>query len=192
MTRRLRPPVIKAAPAEPSDYQTWVLTEATTGRGTILTAYAQVDSLFTDLMMRSQALPGYERVFSGLPYTSSEKVRVLTKVLAVEGEFSRYRGALSPLIGGLSEFEKLRHFMAHGLLIIRTHKADWHELIYRMWVKSKGQPPMEEILFTNIESLSQDASDLQKYAQAVVSTIGPIYLELDLEARFSKLGVAQR
>ncbi len=151
-------------------------------RGAIISSYAQVEFLLTDLNMRCRLRPAYAEIASGFPYKLESKIARAKKLVAAPGPLSAYAHDVLALVDRISAYETYRHFIAHGQMVVSTRETAPAPIIFRMYQPGKKNTPEEygEIQ-TDADQLANLELEIAKYAHQMVALVARIYQELSLE-----------
>jgi hypothetical protein len=174
-------PILRSTPERPTDFQLEVITNASLLRGAIITSYAQVEMLLADIVMRCRQRDEYVDVYDKFPYRLEDRIKAVRRIVGHPGPLNAYRAEVEALVDGLHHFEEIRHFMAHGLLVVTTTPNKQHTLTYRMY-RPVGQGEAEAgLMQTTLEELDEAARAIGSYAHSFVALFGRMYLEQGLE-----------
>lgn len=132
-------------------------------RGAVITAYSMVEFLLADLYFRARCLEEYAHLPNKLPYKLETKIKKLKAVANLPGPISEFRQELHVAADGILQFEKIRHFMAHGLMV-----SENNQIIFRGYVEINGQPALE-ILRGDIQLLEQHLQTIETYSMKFVT-----------------------
>jgi hypothetical protein len=121
----------------------------------------------------------YESLVQKFPYKLEDRLRAAQKLIAAPGPLAVYREEMEMIIDRILEFEELRHFMAHKLIIVA---GDRHRLEYRMYRPRQGNHLELRFKKTNIDQLSRDAEKIASYSQSMMMLFRKMYLEQDIES----------
>jgi hypothetical protein len=165
---------------EPSNLQKSLVTEAAFLRGQIIGSYAQVEFLLADLAVRCSVRPEYHEHLRKFPYKLESRLKAVRQLAELPGPIHFYRDELVPLIDQILKYEELRHFMAHGLLVIKTQGPN-HLLQFRLYdTKDKGQLALG-IIETTCEQLLGSGTEVAEFASSIAQLFKRIYLEQKLQ-----------
>jgi hypothetical protein len=163
-----------------NDTQKTIIASAATLRGAIITSYAQVENLLADIVLRSRLLPEYNALPKGLPYKLSTRIARVRQLVGMPGPLTKYKDEFTMIADELKRFEEIRHFMAHGLLIVRHRDDGTASLIYRMFRESKASGVEEGVLETNLDQLQGSAIKIGLYTARAVTLFRDVYRAHDL------------
>jgi hypothetical protein len=119
-------------------------------RGNIITSYAHIEFLLADICLKAWQLPEYAHFAGAFPYKTDSRIKAARALFEGEGPLKQYREGIQPALDELLDFEELRHFVAHGLLIVNA------TLEYRLYRTTKQG--------TAIAFMETSASDLDGVA----------------------------
>jgi hypothetical protein len=148
-------------------------------RGAIISSYAEVEFLLTDLNMRCRAVPAYAAIAAGLPYKLESKIVRVRELVAEPGPLTAYADELLELVDRISAYETRRHFIAHGQMRVSTRETMPAPIVFQMYQPGKKNAPEEygEIL-TDLDQLANLAREIAEYARQMVALFPRIYKEL--------------
>jgi hypothetical protein len=163
-----------------SENKVEIIKQAAFLRGAIITSFAQVEFLLADLAVKCQRFPEYESMLAKFPYKLEDRMKAIQRLLEVPGPLAAYRKEAEPLIAKIIDYEELRHFLAHGLLMMKTFEGG-HILEYRMY-RPAGKEKLEiGFLGTDTHQLENNSIEIAAYTQSVVVLFRKIYLEQKIE-----------
>lgn len=152
-------------------------------RGAIISSYAEVEFLLTDLNMRCRRLSAYAGIATDFPYTLESKIARAKELVAAPGPLSEYADDLLALVDRISAYETYRHFMAHGLMVVNTRDTATAAITFRMYRKAKKTPEEFGEIQTDLDQLTNLAREIGEYAHQIVTLVARIVQELSLEPR---------
>jgi hypothetical protein len=118
-----------------------------------------------------------------LPYTLKSRIARVGQLVGMPGPLAKYKADFERISAELQQFEELRHFMAHGLLTVRTGDDGNHQLIYRMYRETKGHAIEEGRLETNLDQLQSAAEQIGRYSIRAVTLFRDVYSAHNLVPR---------
>lgn len=140
-------------------------------RGRIVTSYSQVEFLLADIAVKLELK---------FPYQISARLKAAKRIAEREG-YESYKHELSEVCEGLSEFDDIRKFMAHGWANLEVNRQGNHRFELRMYERT-GEGQFELIsATTSRERLLEAANDINAYTAKVINLFQRIYLEKGLE-----------
>jgi hypothetical protein len=140
-------------------------------RGAIISSYAQVEFLLTELNMRCRQLPEYAEIAAARAKELAEG----------PGPVSAYANDLLPLVARLSDYEDFRHFIAHGLMVVSTRKTATAPIIFRMYRKAPKTPEEYGAIESDADQLRKVSHEISEYARQIATLVARIVQELSLE-----------
>jgi hypothetical protein len=155
----------------PTEFQKALVEEATYLRGKILTGYAQVEFLLADLSVRLDLK---------FPYRVKDRIKAAKRLHERPG-FEKYQDGLAKVCDDLLKYEELRHFMAHGFLMLHTDKLDNHQFEIRLYQREDKDNFVLATAQTTLPQLKAGADDISEYVTRAVEVFKRIYLEQKLE-----------
>src|ERR1700693_775996 len=87
-------------------------------RGTIISSYAHIEFLLADLSLNAWKMPEYAHLAGPFPYKVDSRIKAVGKLFEADGPLKWYRAGVQPALDELLKLEELRHFVAHGLMIV--------------------------------------------------------------------------
>lgn len=166
---------------EPRDAQKNIIQTAAFLRGTIITSFAQVEFILADLAVKCERFPEYKALLRKFPYKLEERIKAVKNLLSAPGPLVKYRNEVEPLVQKILDYEELRHFLAHGLLIVKT-AGDEHVLQYRMYRPGKNGLEIG-FIETDTNQLERNAVEIALYSQSVLVLFRKMYLEQGIGTR---------
>jgi hypothetical protein len=126
-------------------------------------------------------LPEYAEIAAGFPYKLESKVARVRELVGAPGPLVAYTDDLLTLVDRLSAYEELRHFMAHGLMVVGVRETAPAPIIFRMYRKAAKSPEEYGLIQTNADQLTEAAHEVGEYARQMATLIARIFQELSLE-----------
>jgi hypothetical protein len=149
-------------------------------RGNIITSYAHIEFLLADICLKAWQLGEYAHLAGAFPYKTDSRIKAVRALFEGEGPLKPHREGIQPALDKLLSFEELRHFVAHGLLIVTPMPPSDAMLQYRLYRTTK--------LGTAIAFMETSASDLDDVALEIgtllnkmLTTFRRIYFDLGFE-----------
>lgn len=148
-------------------------------RGTIITNYAHIEFLLADICVKAWQKPKYQHLSTSFPYKTETRIKAVRELFDAEGPLKKHRSGVDPALDELLTFEELRHFIAHGLMIVTPYPDD-PKLEFRLYqTKRQGYAiSFKEMTASELADVSNRIAELQ--TQLLVS-FRAIYSELKLE-----------
>jgi hypothetical protein len=158
---------------EPSDLQKALMDEALYLRGRIVAAYAQVEFLLADLVVKLDLR---------FPYLIDKRIKAVKQIAERPG-YSDYKQQLDDVCEELSRYDDLRHFMVHGFMRMDMDKHGNHRFeLLRYDREGVGKFTLLSGA-TDIERLRQAVADMDEYVSHVIRLFERIYREKKLEPK---------
>ena len=153
-------------------------------RGAIIASFSEVEFLVTDLIARCLLHPQYRDLVMGkVPYPLDKRLRLVRHLFVAPGMLHKSSLQALPLLERLSEFEDLRHMMAHGLLTVR--EEDMSIRFIRYDHEKNNVLYMKRMIFT-LDSFSERHRDIGRYSLAVAELFHEIFQTMP-PAQFGEL-----
>jgi hypothetical protein len=138
-----------------------------------------------------RAFPQYKSALAKFPYRVEDRIKAVQRLIAGPGPLAGYRDELDPLVDKLLQYERIRHFLAHGWLNVYP-SATPPILKYRMYqLRSKANLELH-LMECQIDDLSSAARDITEYAQSMVSLFRRIYIEQNIDRDSEKDDIGPR
>jgi hypothetical protein len=158
---------------EATDDQKALVDEALYLRGRIIAAYAQVEFLLADLVVKLELR---------FPYLVEARIKAVKKIAEKAG-YEIYKDDLNRVCEELLVYDELRHFMTHGFMRMDLDRTGNHQFEFLRYVREgEGQFTMMSAK-TNIERLRQAVADIGKYVSDAIRLFEKIYREQKLEPK---------
>jgi hypothetical protein len=149
-------------------------------RGNIITSYAHIEFLLADICLKAWQLGEYAHLGGAIPYKIESRIKAVRALLEVDGPLKAYREGIQPALDTLLDFEKRRHFIAHGLMTVTPMPPSDALLEYRLYRTTKQGT---EIAFfeTSVTDLEDVALKIGTLQHEMLLTFVRIYSDLGLE-----------
>ncbi len=144
-------------------------------RGKVIGAYAQIEFMLADLCSQFWERPAYRHLKDQFPFRTAARVEAVTKLFNENGPLAKYWNGLAPLHAQLTSFEKNRHLLAHGHLML-TNSNNIPSVHFRLYVSSKDGVELHTENWT-LEHMESVASDIAAYSRRFGRLLGRIYAE---------------
>jgi hypothetical protein len=112
-------------------------------RGWIANAYAQIEFLLGDLLLRCREFPEYAAETASFTHSAPKRVRQVRKMLEKEGRLTSFAAELTSIIDRFEERHETRNLLAHGFceyLVTPTGDAALHVSSSDCISTSDGKP----------------------------------------------------
>jgi hypothetical protein len=157
---------------EPTELQKTLIEEGIYLRGKVIAAYAQVEFMLADISVKLDLR---------FPYLIKERIKAVRHIAEREG-YEVYKAELDRVCDELLRYDDLRHFMAHGFMMLMTDPAGNHRFDFRRYQR-EGDGKFSLVIGTGpIEQLRQAVSDITLYVSHAMTLFERIYIEQKLEA----------
>ncbi|WP_155253283.1 hypothetical protein [Bradyrhizobium japonicum] len=159
-----------------TDEQKALVDECIYLRGRIMTSYSQVEFILADISVILDLK---------FPYLIDKRIKA-AKEIANRPGYEKYRDELYAACDGLSEFDEIRLFMAHGWVSAEMDKAGNAKIEFLRYQRTgEGQFGLMRG-GTDPARLRQAADDITNYCERVLALFRRIYEEKDLENEHTK------
>lgn len=102
-------------------------------RGWILSSYAQIEYLFSDLVNRACAIKEYVQLGDALPFPIDKRLKRSRRILETEGPFSPYAKQLLEILDEFEDRGEMRNILAHGFMTVLHDPNDQVQYEFRKW-----------------------------------------------------------
>jgi hypothetical protein len=163
-----------------SDSTKAIVNHAVYLRGNIITSYAHIEFLLADICVKAWQLEQYKHLAGKFPYSVDSRIKAVRILFDSNGPLNPYREGVQPALAKLLDFEKRRHFIAHGLLIVTPVPSNDAMLQYRLYRTTKQGT---EIAFfeTSASDLDEVALEIGNLQTQMLISFRRIYSELGFE-----------
>jgi len=157
-----------------------VVNHAVYVRGTIISSYAHIEFLLADLCLKAWKMPEYAHLAGAFPYKIESRLKAVGKLLEADGPLKSYRPGIEPALDELLKLEDLRHFVAHGLMIITPTPPKGATVEYRLYRTTKDGV---EIAFHEVPAseLEDVGTKISGSLNQMLVTFNRMYSDLGLE-----------
>jgi hypothetical protein len=154
-----------------TDEQKALVDECNYLRGRIVTSYSQVEFILADISVILDLK---------FPYLISKRIKAAKEIAETPG-YEAYREELHTVCDGLSEFDEIRVFMAHGWVSAELGKNGTNIIEFLRYERTgEGQFNLMRG-GTNVERLRQAAEDITEYTERTLRLFRKIHAEKGLE-----------
>ena len=124
-------------------------------RGWIVNAFAQVEYLLADTVVRCAALAEYSQVDTSLPYRLDKRVARFAALLPVEGPLAEQRGEFKQVVTDFQAAEERRQFLVHGFASFHfTPKGDM-AMRFDRFMPTRDEPSRRRSMWFRPDTLSR-------------------------------------
>jgi hypothetical protein len=106
-----------------SEFNRKLIDEACSLRGQIIASYSAVEFWLADLSVRLNL---------NFPYRIKDRIKAVKEIAERQG-YEAYRDDLHRVCDELLRYDDLRHFMAHGLMMLLTDNKEYYEFELRRY-----------------------------------------------------------
>jgi len=140
-------------------------------RGRIITSYSQVEFILADISVILDLK---------FPYIISKRIKA-AKAIADRPGYEAYRDELHSVCDGLSEFDEIRVFMAHGWVSAELGKNGTNIIEFLRYERTGAGQFQLMRGGTDVARLRQEAEDITQYTERTLALFRKIYAEKGLE-----------
>jgi hypothetical protein len=156
-----------------------IVAEAYMIRGMIVGTYAHIEFLLADVCMKAWPLPEYAHLRAPLPYKLETRIKAAEALFSSPGRLNAYYSDVGNLFSRLLKYEELRHFMAHGLLIVDPNPSP-PAIQFQLWRATKSGAEIGTIN-TDVDQMRETANELALYSNTLIRIFHRVYIEQELE-----------
>jgi hypothetical protein len=150
-------------------------------RGSIITSYAHIEFLLADICVKAWRRSEYASLATAFPYKTDTRIKAVRKLFDVDGPLKTYSSGIQPVLDELLNFEELRHFVAHGLLIVTPMRGPGGaKLEYRLYRTTKDGAKID-FLERSASELTDTSIRISELLHDMLTTFRQIYFDLQLE-----------
>lgn len=139
-------------------------------RGKIITGYAQVEFFLADLSVKLNLK---------FPYLIKDRIKAV-KAIAERPDYADFKDELNEVCDRLIEFDDLRHFMAHGMVMVTTDLKGNHLIEMRRYQREDGSFKRYDLM-TELPFLRESGNQIAAYASRAVRLFQRMYVGNELE-----------
>ena len=153
-------------------------------RGAVIQAWAHVEFMATDLVMRAKRLPEYAAADLAFKYRFEGRIAELKRLLTHPGPLDSHKAAILEHLDGMDRFETHRHFMAHGLMTVRTpgdDDEDESQINLRLYNRVKGGRLEMGHMPTDLQQMQNLAMDIGEASNKIVGPLARAVVDLGLD-----------
>jgi hypothetical protein len=156
---------------EPPQHAKDFVRHATWLRGVIVSSYAHVEYLLADILISCNHMQEYNDPAFRYPYSFDSRMKKVGEFFDKPGPLQKYRDEVLKAIAEFDRFSDMRHFMAHGIMIVKGA-----EIEFRMYRKS---PEGDQIgvIETDAGQLGGAAEEITAQCSNLIRLFSKIYLE---------------
>ena len=166
--------------AQPPQFIQDAAHEAQRLRGWVSNAYAQVEYVLGDILMRAKDMPEYEGVVGRLPHGAPKRVKKVKALLEKEGFFTQHSVRLEALVAAFEEYHEIRNLLAHGFCTI-YHTPDRDVgFEFRKWHRSEDDEDTEIREMFRIIDLRYHEAQLTPLAEEATALLREIHVALGI------------
>jgi hypothetical protein len=102
-------------------------------RGWIANAYAQIEFLLGDLILRCRAFPEYAAETASFTHSGAKRARRVGRMLQKAGALKPFAAELTLIIDRFEERHEIRNLLAHGFCTYRYSPSGDAEFEFQKW-----------------------------------------------------------
>jgi hypothetical protein len=163
----------------PDEYRTLV-NHAVNLRGQIITSYAHIEFLLADICLKAWPRSEYSHLATAFPYKTDSRIKAVRALFECNGPLKAYYKGVQPALDKLLDFEELRHFVAHGLVVVTPMPPSEAMLEYRLYRTTK-QGVAIAFMETSASDLRDVSLEIATLLDQMLRTFARIYSDLGFE-----------
>jgi hypothetical protein len=156
------------------------VTHAVYLRGSIIHAYAHIEYLLADICLQAWKTSQYAHLATPFPYKTDSRIKAVRLLFDSDGPLKSYRDDLRPVLDDLLNFEEMRHFVAHGVMVVKATGPAGIPLEFRLFRTTKKGPEIGAIDMTSAE-LEDVGVKISSLLHQMLTTFHRIYSDLGFE-----------
>jgi hypothetical protein len=149
-------------------------------RGSIIHSYAHIEYLLADICLQAWKANQYAHLAAPFPYKTDSRIKAVRMLFDSDGPLKSYREDLQPVLDDLLNFEEMRHFVAHGVMVVRATGPVGTPLEFRLFRTTKKGPQLGAINTTSDE-LADVGVKISSLLHQMLTTFHRIYSDLGFE-----------
>lgn len=147
-------------------------------RGGIVNAYAQVEYLFADTVVRCAALEAYADLDTTLPYRLDQRVSRFQALLLAHGPLSEQQADFERVIADFQSAEERRQFLVHGFATFHfTPKGDM-AMRFDRFMPSRDEPARRRSMWFRPATLTQIRDETSANTQFALGRFAELHTRL--------------
>jgi hypothetical protein len=157
---------------ELKEFQKALVDEVCFLRGQIISGYSMVEYVLADISVRLNLK---------FPYPIEKRIKAV-KMIVDRPAYHAYKHDFHRVCDGFTRYEELRHFMAHGIMVLETNKDQtFHKFVMHRY-KGDGAGKFRRItLEFSLEDFRRVASEMVKYTNDAYAVFHKFYIEQAVE-----------
>jgi hypothetical protein len=149
-------------------------------RGSIIHSYAHIEYSLADICLQAWKTSHYSNLKTSFPYKTDSRIKAVRGLLEIDGPLRSYLGELQPVLDDLLDFEEMRHFVAHGIMVVRTPELNDTPVEFRLFRTTKNGPQIGT-LNTSVSEIEEIGFKLSSLLGQMLTTFHRIYSDLGYE-----------
>lgn len=149
-------------------------------RGAIVSSYAHIEFLLADVCMKAWRLAEYKHLRAPFPFKVETRIKAAEALFKSPGRLNQYYPDVDGLFPRLLNYEQMRHFMAHGLMIV-TPAATSPRVEIQLWRPARKGGADIGFINTDFDQMDFTASELSLYTDTLIRVFHRVYIEQGLE-----------
>jgi hypothetical protein len=162
--------------ADKTNERTSLTNEAIYWRGLFIQRYAGIEFSLTHLLVMASYNSAYSQL-GEMPYRQASKLKRLEALIEGEGPLAAYATELRDHVTYFKEIEEDRHFIAHGIMVVRVLE-DEPTCLFRMYLHIDGavNAGVWNLPLRQLKELAEEIQPHSTAFTALVSKIGKDHL----------------
>lgn len=150
-------------------------------RGWITNAYAQIEYILGDIIVRSLDMDEYKGIGEVLPHGAPDRIKRVRRILEVQGPYSDYKAELGIVLTDFERHHENRNLLAHGFCTVYHTPEDDFGLEFRKWHRVPGRQDAELIRTFRLKDLEYHEAQLVHLSQNALELLSRIHQHLDVK-----------
>ncbi len=139
-------------------------------RAEVIDLFAQVEHAVDAVLVHAATLPEY-KTLKPVPHLLGQKLQRLRQLKTAVGPLRSHANGVAPLVDKLAAFEKLRHFMAHGIVEVALKQSGEPIYIFRISCASSYGSTGSTLALTRPDTLTLTRPDAQSHTARLAVTV---------------------
>jgi hypothetical protein len=152
-------------------------------RGWIANAYAQIEFLLGDLLLRCREFPEYAAETASFTHSAPKRVRQVRKMLEKEGRLTSFAAELMSIIDRFEERHETRNLLAHGFCEYLVTPTGDAALQFQKWHRTPDRDDARLIRAFRLSDLAAEEQSLVELSQEAARFFQRLHKHFGWEAR---------
>lgn len=131
------------------------ISSMTSDRGWIVNAFAQVEYLLADTVVRCGELAIYAGADTSLPYRLDQRVGRFAALLPLPGPLGKQRAQFEQVLANFREAEERRQFLVHGFASFHFTRGGDMAMRFDRFMPARGEPSRRRSMWFRPNTLAE-------------------------------------